>query len=129
MVATPIASHGFCWVLAMMDADAPSTAIGWFLLDRSPFVLLFLICMKLWVLTSSFLASPSKLNWLKTTCIWAFLCTMTFLIWGAKAALQSTGGVGSLMSNLVVVLVSILFLRDRAPYLYRPRIFKRTAVN
>ena len=132
VIAAPLASSEFCWVLALADAQAPLLAVLWAFLRRSSFVLLYLLCIKVLIFACDYFAAPAKLNFMKTMCIWAGETAMMFFMWQAKFFLEDTSPFWSLVSSILVVLVALLFLGDGAACLrelFQPQLLKRTAVR
>ena len=115
VVAAPMASQQFCFILAMMGSRASSMAVAWYIWLSLSYSLLYLICIKLWIVGCEYFASWN-FNWkfLKTLCIWAGLTIVCWFIWEGLFFLEATGGLASLASSLVILLVFVLFVCDGA---------------
>ena len=114
VLATPMMSYELCWVLAMIHAGAPSTAVVWTSIERASYTLLYLISAQIFIVTCEYFAQPFKWNFMKTLCVWAGIVILVFFTWQAKISLETTGGLGSLLSSLLVLLISIFFVCDGA---------------
>ena len=107
VLAAPLISFEFCWILSL--DEAPAHAVAWLFWMRTSHVLLELNCIKFIVETCDYFAEPSKLNVVKTSCVWAGLIALIFAIWQLQYLLEAVGALSAFISSLLIVIMFIIF--------------------
>lgn len=109
VLAAPLISFEFCWILSLVQAGASVKEIAWMIWMRSSHVLLELTEIKFLVEACDHFAEPCNLNFVKTSCVWVGLVALISLVWQLHFFLEDAGVLPAFMSSLSTVVIFIIF--------------------
>lgn len=112
VLAAPLATWELCWVFAITQSGAPIPAVLWVFRRRVAILSLDLIAIKLMVLVCDYFAQPSRLNCVKTSCIWAGLALFLFILWQSWFLLDAAGFISASVASSVIVVTAVLFVGE-----------------
>lgn len=112
VLAAPLASWELCWVFAITQSGAPIPAVLWVFRRRVAILSLNLIAIKLMVVVCDYFAQPSRLNCVKTSCIWAGLALFLFILWQSWFLLDAAGFISASVASSIIVVTAVIFVGE-----------------
>jgi len=71
-----------------------------------------LIAIKLMVVVCDYFAQPSRLNCVKTSCIWAGLALFLFILWQSWFLLDAAGFISASVASSIIVVTAVIFVGE-----------------